>query len=358
MTSNLRTPDHRTTDHRTTRDTITTRRVLGAVAALATLPYVSMKIAWLVGNPVGVLDMRVVEGAGMAAMNAITLLLDACVVVLAVTLGSRAALRLPALPVLLPAWVATGLLVPIALVSLPMTLLLPRPDDPGLAAWVHPMVYGGFTVQGACLLAAFALYARDRWGARLATPAPAPDAVRPLLRAVVGGGVVTAVLAAGLRILGGVLTGEPIALVPAAVTAVLGLAGAAGVWRLAAGRSGTALVTSAWVGSAVVFAEGLYATAITMGATELSAGAASPAAMLSHVVGLLSGFALAVAGLLAVSGSVAGAPRTAGAPLAGGTRSGDGSTPATGRAPVAGGTRLAGGHPAAGDIPAREATRA
>lgn len=305
-TTDHRAPDHRAPDHRTAHDTITIRRVLGGVAALATLPYVSMKIAWLVGNPIGVLDMRVVEGSGMAVMNAITLLLDACVVVLAVTLGGRAALRLPALPVLLPAWVATGLLVPIALVSLPMTLLLPPPDDPGMAAWVRPMVYTGFTVQGACLLAAFALYARDRWGARLATPTPAPDAVRPLLRAVVGGGVVTAVLAAGLRILGGVLTGEPLALVPAGVAAVLVLAGAAGVWRLAAGHSGTALVTTAWVGSAVAFTDGLYATAITMGATELSAGAASPAALLSHLVGLLSGFALAVAGLLAVSGSTAG----------------------------------------------------
>lgn len=290
------TPDTRT-------GTLTTRRVLGGVAALATLPYVSMKLAWLTGNPVGVLDPQILEGAGMPAMNAITLLLDLCVVALAVALGSRAARRLPAPAVLLPAWVATGLLVPIALVSLPMTLALPTPDEPGMAAWVHPMVYTGFTVQGACLLAAFALYARDRWGARLADPSPAPDAVRPLLRAVVGGGTVTAVLAAGLRVLGGALTGEPIALVPATVTAALTLAGAAAVLALAAGRSGTALVTTAWIGSAVAFADGLYATAITMGATELSAGDGSPAAGIAHVAGLLAGFALAVAGLLTVSGS-------------------------------------------------------
>lgn len=295
-------------------DTLTTRRVLGGVAALATLPYVSMKIAWLTGNPVGVLDPRILEGAGMPVMNAITVLMDLCVVALAVALGSRGALRLPALVVLLPAWVATGLLVPIALVSLPMTIALPTPDEPGMAAWVHPMVYGGFTMQGACLLAAFALYARDRWGARLADPSPAPDAVRPLLRAVAGGGAVTAVLAAGLRVLGGALTGEPIALVPAAVTAALVLAGAAGVLLLASGRPGTAVVTTAWVGSAVAFADGLYATAITMGATDLAAGAGSPAAGMAHVVGLLAGFALAVAGLLAVSGSATGTPAVSSAP--------------------------------------------
>lgn len=298
--------------------TLTTRRVLGGVAALATLPYVTMKLAWLTGNPVGVLDPRILEGAGMPVMNAITVLLDLCVVALAVALGSRAALRMPALPVLLPAWVATGLLVPIALVSLPLTIAFPPAGDLGMAAWVRPMVYGGFTVQGACLLAAFASYARDRWGARIAEPAPVPDAVRPLLRALAGGGAVTAVLAAGLQTVGGALTGEPAALVAAVVPAVLVLAGAAGVLLLAAGRSGVAVVTAAWTGSAVAFANGLYVTAITMAATELAAGTGAPVAGTAHVAALLAGFALAVAGLLAVSGSPAGTPGVGAAPTVGG----------------------------------------
>lgn len=284
--------------------TLTVRRLLGGTAALATLPYVTMKIAWLSGNPVGVTDPQVLHGSGMPVLNAVTLLLDACVIALAVALGSRATLRLPALPVLLPVWAATGLLIPIALVSLPMTLALPSAAGAGgMESWVRPMVYGGFTVQGACLLAAFGLYARDRWGARLAGTPTVPDTVRPLSRAVAGGGAVTGVLAAALQVLGGALADDPLALVPAVVTAALIVAGVAGVLRLAAGRSGPAVVAAAWIGSAVAFADGLYATALTMGATELSMGAASPATGLAHVAGLLAGFALAVAGLLSVSGS-------------------------------------------------------
>ncbi|MBC3191381.1 hypothetical protein H7X46_09940 [Pseudonocardia sp. C8] len=307
-----------TTQGMTTQDvrgTLTARRALGAVAALATLPYVTMKLAWLTGNPVGITDLRAVAGAGMPAMNAITLLLDVCVIALAAALGSRAALRAPALPVLLPAWVATGLLVPIALVSLPLTLALPDAGDPGLAGWVRPMVYGGFTVQGLCLLLSFALYARERWGARLAAPGAAPEPVRPLLRATAGGGAVTGVLAAGLQLLHTGLTGDPVALVAAVVPAALVLAGVTGVLLLARGRSGGVVVTAAWTGSAVAFATGLYAVAVTMGATELSMGGSSPAAGLGHVCGLLAGFALAVAGLLAVSGSAPG--RTADAPAPG-----------------------------------------
>ncbi|OLL71994.1 hypothetical protein Ae168Ps1_0367c [Pseudonocardia sp. Ae168_Ps1] len=281
--------------------TPTARRILGAAAALATLPYVTMKIAWLTGNPVGVTDPRILEGAGMPVMNAITVLLDLCVVALAVALGSRTALRFPVLPVLLPAWVATGLLVPIALVSLPMTLVLPPATATGMATWVHPMVYGGFTVQGVCLLTAFALLARDRWGARVTTHHRAEDAARPLLRALAGGGAVTAAVAAGLRVVGGWGSGDPVVLVPAVVTAVLIVIGVAGIVGLTAGRPGWPVAVAAWVGSAVAFADGLYATATTMGATELAVGGGSPATGVAHVAGLLAGFALAVAGLLSMS---------------------------------------------------------
>ncbi|ANY05056.1 hypothetical protein [Pseudonocardia sp. HH130630-07] len=298
----------------TTTRSLRLRRVLGGVATLATLPYVTMKLSWLTGHLVGVTDPALVAGAGMPAMNVATVLLDLCVIALAVALASRAALRLPALPVLLPAWVATGLLVPIALVSLPLTLAAPPGSGIGLAPWVHPMVYGGFTVQAVCLLGSFAAYARERWWGRVTGPGPVPVAARGLLRALSGGGAVTGVLAAGLHVLAGAPSGRAIDLVATGVTAILVLTGVAGTLRLTGGRSGPVAVLGAWTGSAVAFAGGLYGVVVTMGATALG-GAGSAAWGLAQVSSLLSGFALAVAGLLALAGSPSGSAGPAAVPV-------------------------------------------
>ncbi len=256
----------------------------------------------------------------MVALNAATAVLDLAVVALAFTLTSAWGRRLPAVAVLLPAWVATGLLGPIALTGLPAALVAAATgsgDALGLADWVRPMVYGGFTWQAVFLLAAFAVYARSRWSVAVRRPAPPDGPVATLLRACVGGGVATAVLGAALALLGGVLAGGWVPIVGAAANAVFPLVGAAGVLALVrgrvTGRAHTAAVVAAWCGSAAAFSGGLWTAVTTLGTTDLAAGG-NPAAGLGELCCLLAGFALAVAGLLAVSGTGPAADCRAGSP--------------------------------------------
>ncbi|MFP5020504.1 hypothetical protein [Pseudonocardia phyllosphaerae] len=278
------------------------RRALGVAAALGTLPYLGLKCAWLTGAAVGVTDAALLTSGSMRVLNAVTVVLDLCVVVLAAALGSRRAGRIPALAVLLPAWVATGLLLPMV-VTFPLTMLAGGPAaSVGLQPWVRPLVYGGFAWQGLCLLAAFAVYAADRWRDRLRRPAPVDTAVRPLLHATAGGGAVLGVLAAGLLMVSGAGSGSGVLVIVAALDAGFGLAGVVAVVRLARGRGSAAVVVTAWAGTAVPFANGLWSAVTTMGATALS-GSGDPAQGLAQLCGLLGGFALAVAGLLAVGGS-------------------------------------------------------
>ncbi|GGQ41674.1 hypothetical protein ACFFKE_05065 [Streptomyces mutabilis] len=153
-----------------------TRRLLRAVAVLACLPYLGLKVAWIAGSRAGIpegsalLDHR----ATMIAANGVTLLLDSCVIVLALILTRPWGLRVPAWALVSPVWVAGGLLAPI-MAGFPLQLLTRALGgdtatesgpgrEPFLDPWVFGVVYTGFIVQGLALGALFALYARDRWG--------------------------------------------------------------------------------------------------------------------------------------------------------------------------------------------------
>ncbi|MFF9101897.1 hypothetical protein ACF1AU_15120 [Streptomyces rubrogriseus] len=152
------------------------RRLLRAVAVVACLPYLALKAAWIGGSRVGIpegsslLDHRVALIVG----NGVSVLLDSCVIVLALVLTRPWGRRVPAWSLAFPVWVATGLLAPI-MAGYPLQLLAravtggagtaagPR-REPFLDEWVFGVVYGGFIVQGLALGALFVLYARDRWG--------------------------------------------------------------------------------------------------------------------------------------------------------------------------------------------------
>ncbi|MFB7087639.1 hypothetical protein [Streptomyces sp. NPDC056296] len=153
-----------------------TRRLLRAVAVLACLPYLALKVAWIAGSRVGIpegsvlLDHRVT----MVLANGLTLLLDSCLIVLALMLTRPWGLRVPAWPLAFPVWVAGGLLAPI-MAGFPLQLLTRAfggdtatasgtGRDAFLHPWVFVVVYTGFIVQGLALGALFVLYARDRWG--------------------------------------------------------------------------------------------------------------------------------------------------------------------------------------------------
>lgn len=149
------------------------RAALRALAIAATLPYIALKTAWILGSRVGIpvgsplLDHRTM----MVVANGFTILMDSAVVVLALLLTRAWGRRVPTWLLVLPMWVASGLLLPI-MTGYPLQLVagLARGDGPGsggpsfLDGWVFGVVYGGFILQGLALGTLFALYARDRWG--------------------------------------------------------------------------------------------------------------------------------------------------------------------------------------------------
>ncbi|MDJ0381315.1 hypothetical protein [Streptomyces sp. G-G2] len=153
------------------------RRVLRVVALAATAPYLALKAAWVAGSTIGIPDDSVLRDAGpiLLVANSVTLAMDGCVILLVLVLTRPWGVRIPAWPLALPVFVATGLLTPI-LIGFPGQLLVgalgaaggptmpqatPRPF---LDAWVFTVVYAGFTVQGLALAGLFVPYARQRWG--------------------------------------------------------------------------------------------------------------------------------------------------------------------------------------------------
>ncbi|MER7948529.1 hypothetical protein ABTY59_14185 [Streptomyces sp. NPDC096079] len=150
------------------------RRALRALAILACLPYISLKIAWVAGGRLGIPAGSVLleRPQLMAIVNAISVVADALVVVLALLLTQAWGRRFPAWLLALPMWGATGLLTPI-MTGYPTQLAVAlvtgdekatAPAEPFLDDWVFAVVYGGFILQGLALGTLFALYARDRWG--------------------------------------------------------------------------------------------------------------------------------------------------------------------------------------------------
>ncbi|MFE5583249.1 hypothetical protein [Kitasatospora sp. NPDC056531] len=139
-------------------------------AVAATVPYLTLKVLWLTGCPVGSDDPGELDRLWL--LNLLTFGMDAIAVALALAFVRPWGRRVPAGLVAFPMWVATGLLGTI-LVALPLYLssvLVLGPEhssgqgtDIGIADWVFFVVYGGFTVQGLALITAFTLYARQRW---------------------------------------------------------------------------------------------------------------------------------------------------------------------------------------------------
>ncbi|MDN5933473.1 MAG: hypothetical protein L0I24_20810, partial [Pseudonocardia sp.] len=272
-------------------------------AALGTIPYLTLKALWLGGSTVGVTDPDFLAAPGVVAANAVTFALDLCVVVLALALTHAWGRRVPAWALLLPAWVGTGFLVPMAVVILPTTLAMPA-DTTWSEPWLHPLVYGGFAWQGVFLVAAFALHAHARWSSAVVAPTPGPT---PLLHVIAAGGTAMAVLSAGLQL----AVGDVVPLVVGGLTT----AGAVGVLALVRGATAHRWLAAAaaWVGSAVMFSWGLYGTLLAH-TGALPVEGLDPVAGLAQLTGLLGGFSLAVAALLALVGSATAVPDDTSAP--------------------------------------------
>jgi hypothetical protein len=148
---------------------------LRAVAIVACVPYLSLKIAWISGSHIGIPEGSELRDAGtsMAIANSVTVLMEGAVIALALLLTRPWGRRAPAWLLLLPLWAATGLLAPI-MAGYPLQLLVgalggsvnteSTGGEPFLDEWVFSVVYGGFIIEGLALGTLFALYARDRWG--------------------------------------------------------------------------------------------------------------------------------------------------------------------------------------------------
>ncbi len=152
------------------------RAVLRVVAMVACLPYIGLKVAWMAGSRLGIPEGSALLDGGtlLRVANGVTVLMDGAVVVLALLLTRPWGKRVPAWLLVLPMWVASGLLLPI-MTAFPVQLAVGllggggRPvgegtSEPFLEPWVFGVVYGGFIVQGLALGVLFARYAKERWG--------------------------------------------------------------------------------------------------------------------------------------------------------------------------------------------------
>ncbi len=280
-----------------------TRRTLGLLTAAGTLPYLALKANWLTGGTAGFRDAALLADLSVQVLNAVTVLMDVLVIALALALTRPFGQRLTAWPLLLPLWVGTGFLVPMAVAILPVTVVGSLPSEGGpLEPWVQPMVYSGFAWQGVGLTIAFAGYAAQRWG-RVVAGGPVPAGLLPLLRVLVGGGTAAAAVSGVLYLVAGVAAGSGTGVLGAVANAGFAAAGALGVARLATAASPHrwAAAAAAWVGTGAMFAWGLWSAVLTMSGTAMKG--ADPLTGPAALAGLLGGFALAVAGLVALAGA-------------------------------------------------------
>ncbi|AQT71910.1 hypothetical protein [Streptomyces sp. fd1-xmd] len=288
------------------------RRVLTAVALAATVPYLALKAAWLSGSRIGIPDGSVLLEGGtfLTVANAVTLAMDACVILLVLVLTRAWGLRTPAWMLTVPVFTATGLLTPI-LLGFPGQLLVRAlgfgagPEaaaarEPFLDSWVFIVVYTGFTVQGLALAGLFVPYARRRWGRRwqgaLGERLPSPTGV--VAAAAASGALVSAAIflhwafggTAGLS----AERAEAYAVESAVVSvahAVCALAAGAGALLLA--RGGALRVWwplgLAWVGAAATLAWGAWMLIASLGPQPDGGEGPSAAAQLIYAGQMATG---------------------------------------------------------------------
>jgi hypothetical protein len=303
------------------------RTMVGYAAILGTLPYLALKAAWLSGSTIGVLDRSMLDGTSMVVLNTVTAGMDLVAIVVALAFTHSWGLRVPAWLVLVPIWVGTGLLAPIAL-AMPIAgvgaVVAAGGEDAAttttafLEPWVQPMVYSGFAWQGVMLIVAFVLYARTRW-AEVFTARTA-DVVRGATHSVqvvlAGGAAVLAFAVAALhlaRAFGGTvgLSADAIAArtwsayVVEGISGLMALAAAVGilalVHRRGRGRFWVPL-TVTWLGAGALFAWGLWGTVNILAGSALVRGAdPQPIAHLHDLAKVLAGLVIGLTALMVLA---------------------------------------------------------
>ncbi|WP_431958311.1 hypothetical protein [Nocardia lijiangensis] len=296
-------------------------RVVASVATVAaTLPYLTLKTNWIAGGTLGVRDPEFLDSSTMTGLNLVTLAMDAIAVAFAIVLVAPWGRRAPGWIVLLPAWIAGGLLIPIVLAA-PLGLALDsgaiddEPDFP-LATWVFPLVYGGFTVQGIGLAVGFFCYGVERWGGLIGgrvgdDPRPARQ-WRELVLLAAAPALVTGLCTMlwGWGVPGG-LSEEmddnrnaafTIMETVRGVFAALAVVGTLMLVRRRPARMPAwCAVALAGVGSGAMFGWGLWAMVVTLTEGPLAEDARPAAANLVQLFQTLTGLALGLAALAIVA---------------------------------------------------------
>ena len=139
------------------------------IAAVCCLPYLTFKVAWTIGIPVGITDRSVLDDSGWVAANALMAVIQLAALGLVLALIRPWARKWPAWLLLFPAWMGTGLLFQVVLGAVLFGLFSPPSQDSGMDTgefepWVFLVVYAGFAGQGVALAIAFAGHVRARWG--------------------------------------------------------------------------------------------------------------------------------------------------------------------------------------------------
>ncbi|MFH7597172.1 hypothetical protein WDV06_19025 [Streptomyces racemochromogenes] len=297
----------------------TGHRILRATALAATLPYLTLKAAWLGGSRIGIPEGSVLlrAGAALTVGNAVTLAMDACVILLVLVLTRPWGMRVPGWLLTVPVFVATGLLTPIVL-GYPAQLLVKAlgmgageaaraAREPFLEPWVFAVVYGGFIIQAIALAGLFVPYARRRWG-RLWQGAPGrrlPSSTGVVAGAAALAGA-TAAAAQAYWAFGGTagLPAERAAAysaetgVVSGVHAMCAVAAAAGAVMLARGGARRARWSPAltWIGSSAALSWGAWTLIAVLGVNLGEDEPSTTAFLLAYadqmITGLLAGAVL------------------------------------------------------------------
>jgi hypothetical protein len=229
-------------------------RVAGWTATVALSVYVGLKLLWVLGFDVGVVDRGSVSERAWVVENAATLLIGLVGVLVGLATVRPWGARVPLWLVAVPMWVGAGLLAPFAVVIPAVLVLLAfgwwtppasAADGSGLRLepWVFAAVYGSFVVGGAALVVALAGYARRRLAGPLTGRPEVPLAWLALpLGLVVAGARVTAGGDALQRLIGVADAAQTLA-------AVLGLLALLYV-------GGRAALVATWLGAGGLLAKG------------------------------------------------------------------------------------------------------
>lgn len=263
------------------------RTIAGHGAALAVLPYLLIKIAWTLGV---LLPTPAMAAGSWRAINALTAVLAAVGILLALAFCRPWGERLPAGIIAVPMWVGTGLLVPMVLLA---PVLGPaavfRDAQAGSAdLWAYEQIFIMISLVGVGvgLPVALAGYVRARWpqvsGPLAERTQPSSSHTGSLQRSLGGLAASGAVLLASIRIYWA--AGGTVGLSPSTQgardlwwhllslsTGVWALAGAWAVLVLATRRGARRVLpppATAWVASGMLFAYSLYALLLHSDATH------------------------------------------------------------------------------------------